>query len=237
VRVKLLLLEDDAELAPALLAALRDQGFVVDHVTTIADADVLVATSHHDVLVLDRTVPDGDALDLVDRLRRDGVTTPVLLLTARGQVADRVAGFEHGADDYVVKPFALPELVARLRALARRPGAERARVLTSGRLTLDVVRHRLTLDGILLSPTPKEFAVLEVLLEHAGEVVTRAELVERCWDELTEPSSNVVDVLVGQLRRRLGDPDLIETVRGVGYRLADAPSTPGAPSTPAAAER
>jgi two-component system copper resistance phosphate regulon response regulator CusR len=221
--VKILLLEDDPELAPALVDALQDHEFVVDHVTTIADADLLVATSRHDVLVLDRAVPDGDALDLVVRLRRRGVTTPVLLLTARGQVADRVAGFEQGADDYVVKPFALPELVVRLRSLARRASdGERARVLRGGPLELDVVRHRLTLDGVLLSPTPKEFAVLEVLLEHAGEVVTRSELVERCWDELTEPSSNVVDVLVAQLRRRLGEPGLIETVRGVGYRLRDA---------------
>lgn len=224
--MKLLLLEDDPELAPALVGALRDHGLVVDHVTTIADADLVAATAYHDLLVLDRSVPDGDALDLVEKLRADGVTTPVLLLTARGQVADRVAGFEHGADDYVVKPFALAELVARIRALARRPASDRVRVLRSGPLELDVVRHRLTLDGVLLSPTPKEFAVLEVLLEHAGEVVTRADLVDRCWDELTEPSSNVVDVLVGQLRRRLGDAGLVETVRGVGYRLREG----GAPA-------
>ncbi|MDO8108436.1 response regulator transcription factor [Isoptericola sp. b441] len=217
--MKVLLLEDDAELAPEVVAGLRRNGFVVDHVTTCADTDLQVAVTHYDCLVLDRRVPDGDALDWLAAARADGLRVPALMLTARAEVGDRVDGFERGADDYLVKPFAFPELVVRVRALAQRTPGARPRLLTAGGLTLDVPRHRVTLDGVLLTLTAKEFAVLEVLMEHAGEVVTRAELVERCWDEMSEPSSNVVDVLMGQLRRRLGVPGLIETVRGVGYRL------------------
>lgn len=221
--MKVLLLEDDPELAPELLAGLRRHGFVVDHVVTGADADLQVATSPYDCLVLDRTVPDGDGLDLLEGWRAQGVDVPALVLTARAEVADRVEGFERGADDYLVKPFALAELVVRLRTIARRAPSARPRVLRTGDLELDVPRHRVTLDGVLLTVSAKEFAVLEVLMEHAGEVVGRGELVARCWDEMSEPSSNVVDVLVGQLRRKLGAADLVETVRGVGYRLAGGP--------------
>ncbi len=230
--MKVLLLEDDDELAPEVAAGLRRNGFVVDHVTTCNDADLQIAITHYDCLVLDRRVPDGDALDWLAGLRTRGVVTAALMLTARAEVADRVDGFERGADDYLVKPFAFPELVARVRALGLRRSEARERVLRAGGLELDVPRHRVTLDGVLLTLTPKEFTVLEVLLEHAGEAVTRSELVERCWDEMSEPASNVVDVLVGQLRRRLSS-ELIETVRGVGYRLASehsgGPAASGGP--------
>ena len=221
--VKVLLLEDDRELAPEVVAGLRHHGFVVDHVTTCADADLQVAISRYDCLVLDRTVPDGDAVQLVARLRAAGVQTAVLLLTARSLVSDRVEGFEQGADDYLVKPFAFAELVVRIRALARRVAVARPPVLRVGGLELDVPRHRVRLDGVLLTLSAKEFAVLEVLMGSAGDVVTRTELVDRCWDEQSEPSSNVVDVLIGQLRRRLGAAEAIEAVRGVGYRLRTVP--------------
>ena len=225
--MKVLLLEDDAELAPEVVAGLRRAGFVVDHVGTCADADLQVAVTHYDALVLDRRVPDGDALDWLAGLRAAGTLIPALMLTARAEVADRVDGFERGADDYLVKPFAFPELVARVRTLALRAPSASPRVWRVGALELDVPRHRVTLDGVLLTLTAKEFAVLEVLLERAGEVVGRGELTVRCWDEMSEPSSNVVDVLVGQLRRRLGRPGLVETVRGVGYRLAVEDRAPG----------
>ena len=228
--MKVLLLEDDRELAPELVAGLQRQGFVVDHVATCADADFQVATSRYDCLVLDRRVLDGDGLDLLEGWRARGIAVPALVLTARAEVADRVDGFERGADDYLVKPFALAELVVRLRTIALRAPAARPRVLGAGGLELDVARHRVTLDGVLLTLSAKEFAVLEVLLEHAGEVVGRGELVERCWDEMSEPSSNVVDVLVGQLRRKLGAADLVETVRGVGYRLAGGPQQTAGPA-------
>ncbi len=217
--MKVLLLEDDVELGAAVVEGLRDEGFVVDHVGTLRDADLQRAVSHYDCLVLDRTVPDGDAIGLVDALRRAGDTTPMLLLTARDRVSDRVAGFEHGADDYLVKPFAFAELIARIRALGRRAVDLVPPVLRVGDLELDTARHEVRRGGLPVTLTAKEFTVLEVLLSAAGRVVGRTELLERGWDEMSAPGSNVVDVLVGQLRRRLGSPDLIETVRGVGYRV------------------
>lgn len=217
--MKALLLEDDPELGPAVADGLRDHGIVVDLVTTIADADLQLAMSTYDCIVLDRRVPDGDALSLVQTMRGRGDTSPTLVLTARGAVSDRVDGFARGADDYLAKPFAFPELVARVRALGRRRDTVRATVVTAGDLVLDVPRHRITRGGVRLTLTAKEFAVLEVLMEDPGVAVSRGDLLERCWDEMSAPGSNVVDVLVGQLRRHLGDPDPIETVRGVGYRL------------------
>jgi two-component system copper resistance phosphate regulon response regulator CusR len=218
--VKLLVLEDDVDLGPILAAGLREAGFVVDHVVTMADADLALSVHTYDCLVADRMVADGDSVDLVADLRARGLLLPVLLLTAMDAITDRVAGFEQGADDYLVKPFALAELVARVRALSRRGDLTRAPVLTHGGLSLDVPRHRVSRDGVLLTLTAKEFAVLEVLMHFGGDVVSRSELIDRCWDELRDPMSNVVDVLIGQLRRRLGAPNIITTVRGVGYRLA-----------------
>ncbi|WJX99555.1 winged helix-turn-helix domain-containing protein [Curtobacterium sp. SP.BCp] len=217
--MKVLLLEDDVELGAAVVDGLRDEGFVVDHVGTLRDADLQRSVTHYDCLVLDRMVPDGDAVALVDALRRAGDTTPTLLLTARDRVSDRVAGFEHGADDYLVKPFAFAELTARIRALGRRAADPAPPVLRVGDLELDTARHEVHRGGEPVSLTAKEFTVLEVLLTAAGRVVGRTELLERGWDEMSAPGSNVVDVLVGQLRRRLGSPDPIETVRGVGYRV------------------
>lgn len=217
--MKVLLLEDDVELGAAVVDGLRDEGFVVDHVGTLRDADLQRSVTHYDCLVLDRMVPDGDAVALVDALRRAGDTTPTLLLTARDRVSDRVAGFEHGADDYLVKPFAFAELTARIRALGRRAADPAPPVLRAGDLELDTARHEVRRRGLPVSLTAKEFTVLEVLLTAAGRVVGRTELLERGWDEMSAPGSNVVDVLVGQLRRRLGSPDPIETVRGVGYRV------------------
>ncbi|MFJ8623685.1 winged helix-turn-helix domain-containing protein [Kitasatospora sp. NPDC093550] len=219
--MRVLVLEDDPELGPVIIRGLREAGFAVDFATDLADADVKLAVNTYDCLVADRTLPDGDALTLLTAQRKAGSTLPVLLLTALDAVGDRVAGFEHGADDYLVKPFAFAELNARVRNLCRRDQPARLPELRVGSLELDLPRRRVRRDGVLLTLTAKEFAVLEVLMLRAGEVVTRTELIERCWDEQAEPLSNVVDVLIGQLRRKLGPPDLVSTVRGVGYRLAD----------------
>jgi DNA-binding response OmpR family regulator len=224
--VKVLLLEDDAELAEAVVDGLHDAGIVVDHVTTRIDADVQRTVTRYDCIVLDRMVPatpggpPTDAVALVDAMRAEQDTTPTLLLTARDRVSDRVAGFEHGADDYLTKPFAFAELVVRIRALARRRADPTPPVRSAGGIELDTVRHTVKRDGVRLTPTAKEFAVLEVLMSDPGAAVTRDTLLERCWDEMASPGSNVVDVVVGQLRKRLGAPDPIETLRGVGYRLA-----------------
>ncbi|GAA2781314.1 response regulator transcription factor [Kitasatospora paracochleata] len=219
--MRVLVVEDDPELGPVITRGLRETGFAVDFATDLADADFKLAVNTYDCLVADRTLPDGDALTLVSAQRKAGSTLPVLLLTALDAVSDRVAGFEHGADDYLVKPFAFAELNARVRTLCRRSRPARLPELRVGTLELDLPRRRVRRDGVLLTLTAKEFSVLEVLMLRADEVVTRTELIERCWDEQTEPLSNVVDVLIGQLRRKLGPPELISTVRGVGYRLAD----------------
>jgi DNA-binding response OmpR family regulator len=218
--VKVLLLEDDPDLAAGVAGALRRAGFAVDQAGSLAAADEALWVSDYDAAVFDRMVPDGDALDLVRRHRERGWTLPVLFLTARDQVADRVSGFEAGGDDYLVKPFAMPELIVRVRSLCRRSGSVRAAVAQAGDVTVDSVRHEVFRAGVQLRLTPKEFAVLELLATRQGAVVTRTELVEHCWDEMADPVSNVVDVVIRQLRRKLGDPPVLETVRGVGYRLA-----------------
>lgn len=217
--MRLLLLEDDLDLAAQVSAGLHRAGFAADHVATIAEADLAVTVTDYDCLVLDRMVADGDALTLVRQLRERGDEVAVVVLTARDTVEDRVDGFHVGADDYLVKPFAFAELEVRVRAVTRRRGRTRAPVLRAGDVALDVPRHEVTRGGVLLSLTAKEFAVLEMLLAADGEVRTRTDLFEGCWDERTDPTSNVVDAVVAQLRRRLGPPDPIETLRGVGYRI------------------
>ncbi len=224
--MRVLVLEDDPDLGPVIADGLRQAGFAVDLAADLAEADLKLAVNSYDCLVADRTLPDGDALGLVAARRRAGWTRPVLMLSALDQVADRVAGFEYGADDYLVKPFAAAELAARVRNLCRRPEPAKLPQLRVGDLELDLPRRRVTRGGVLLSLTAKEFAVLEVLMLGAPAVVTRTRLIESCWDEQAEPMSNVVDVLIGQLRRRLGAPDPILTVRGVGYRLLDPAERP-----------
>jgi two-component system copper resistance phosphate regulon response regulator CusR len=219
--MRVLIVEDDPELGPVILRGLREAGFAVDFAADLAEADLKLAVNTYDCLIADRALPDGDALSLLAAQRKAGSVLPVLLLTALDAVADRVAGFEHGADDYLVKPFAFAELTARVRALCRRGQPVRLPELRVGDLELDAPRRRVRRAGVLLTLTAKEFAVLEILMLRADEVVTRTELIERCWDEQAEPLSNVVDVLIGQLRRKLGPPDLILTERGVGYRMAD----------------
>ncbi|WP_423921764.1 winged helix-turn-helix domain-containing protein [Frigoribacterium sp. 2-23] len=216
-------IEDEVELRAQIVSGLTASGLAVDPVGSLADADFSMSVNRYDCVVADRGLPDGDAVDFVSALRAAGDAVPVLLLTARGRLDERVSGFEHGADDYLVKPFALEELVMRIRALTRRTQPPRASVVTVGDIQLDLARRRVFDAGVLLTLTAKEFAVLDVLAERPGEVISRSELIERCWDEATEPMSNVVDVVIGQLRRRLGRADAIETVRGAGYRLVEAP--------------
>ncbi|MEU4949488.1 response regulator transcription factor [Streptomyces lavendulae] len=218
--MRVLVVEDDGDLRFAVSAALRSEGLAVDEVADLPAADEALFVTGYDCVVFDRTLPSGDAIDYVDKLRRAGRTVPVLFLTARDTVADRVAGFAVGGDDYLVKPFAVPELVARVHNLCRRSGAARPPVRRIADLEIDTARRQVHRDGVLLILTRKEFAVLELLAARADQAVPRAELIEKCWDEMAEPSSNVVEVLVSQLRRKLGDPPLIHTVRGVGYRLA-----------------
>ncbi|WP_067506694.1 winged helix-turn-helix domain-containing protein [Actinoplanes sp. TFC3] len=217
--MRVLLVEDDRELRPAIAAGLRSAGFAVDDAASRAEADFKISVNSYDCVIADRGLPDGDALGLIRMWRGAGRTVPVLVLTARAAVGDRVSGFEHGADDYLGKPFAMTELIARVRALCRRDQPPRLPELKVADIVLDVPTHRVRRAGVLLAFTAKEFAVLEALMLRAGDAVTRSELLERCWDEMSEPASNVVDVVIRHLRRKLGPPDLIESLRGVGYRI------------------
>ncbi|MEV6976968.1 response regulator transcription factor [Kitasatospora sp. NPDC093806] len=221
--VRVLVVEDDEDLRFAVAAALRGGGLAVDVAADLPAADEALFVTEYSCVVFDRMLPSGDSAEYVQRMRRDGRTVPVLFLTARDTVADRVEGFATGGDDYLVKPFAVPELVARVRSLCRRAEVPRSPVHRCGTLEVDTARRTVHRDGVLLSLTVKEFAVLEMLAARPGEAVRRADLIESCWDELTEPNSNVVEVLVSQLRRKLGDPPVVHTVRGVGYRLESTP--------------
>jgi DNA-binding response OmpR family regulator len=219
--MRVLVVEDDDGLRPIIVAGLRSAGCAVDFAVSGTDADLKVWVNTYDCVVADRGLPDGDVLELIKKWRADDRRMPVMVLTALGTVEQRVAGFAHGADDYLVKPFAMAELVARVRALGRRHQPPRLPYLAVGDLALDVPSHRVRRTGILLNLTAKEFAVLEALMLRAGEAVSRTDLLERCWDEMSDPASNVVDVVIRQLRRKLGPPDLIESLRGVGYRLCE----------------
>ncbi len=215
----MLVIDDDDGLREGVTASLRASGFGADGAATMAAARDLISSHRYDCLVLDRMLPGGDGLRLLAERRAAAPTPPVLVLTARDSIRDRVEGFEHGADDYLVKPFAIAELIARVRSLCRRRATITAPTLRAADVELDAARRQVRRGGVLLSLTSKEYAVLELLLSRAGTAVTRDQLIEHCWDELTVPMSNAVDVVVSQLRRKLGDPPLIATVRSVGYRI------------------
>lgn len=217
---RVMFVEDDEDLRVAVAAELGAAGLVVDQAGDIAAADRAFSARWYDCVVFDRMLPDGDSITYVHRRRLDGWAVPVLFLTSRDSVADRVAGFDHGADDYLGKPFAVGELTARVLALCRRAGGGRPSVLRHADLEVDCARREVRRAGVLLTLGHREFAVLEYLIARAGEAVTRTELIEHCWDSRTDPMSNAVDVVVKRLRGKLLEPELIHTVRGRGYRLA-----------------
>ncbi len=224
--MRLLVVEDDPGLARALRQGLAGRAFAVDVAGTVAAAAALVAEHAYDCVVLDLGLPDEDGIALLRRLRARGAPVPVLVLTARGGVAERVAGLDAGADDYLAKPFAFPELVARIHALLRRGSGLAPPVLRIGDLEVDPARFTVRRGGRLVSLTAKEFAILEYLARHAGELVTRSMLLEQCWDRNYDGVSNLVDVYVSRLRRKLeaaGGPPLLHTVRGAGFVLDTAP--------------
>jgi DNA-binding response OmpR family regulator len=213
-----LVTEDDEDLLLAVAVSLRGAGLAVDTARDLAAADEALAVNSYDCVVFDRMVPGGDTLRYVTERRRSGFEVPVLFLTALGGVGQRVAGLAVG-DDYLVKPFAVDELVARVLSLCRRHPTSSPAVLRHGDVELDLGRREVRRGGVLLTVTHKQFLVLELLLANAGQVVTRDDLIRHAWDEHLDPTSNVLDVLVGQLRRKLHDPPVVHTVRGVGYRV------------------
>jgi len=220
--MRLLLVEDDAELAAVLSSGLREQGYQLARAATVAEARREVAGERADVIVLDVMLPGGSGFDLCREWRAAGITTPILMLTARDGVDDRVAGLDVGADDYLTKPFAFRELLARIRALARRrPGLE-PEVVRIADLEVDLGRRRVVRGGREIELTAKEFALLACFVEHRDRVIDRASITAHVWDENHDPFTNVLEVLVRRLRRKIDDnfePKLIHTLRGAGYRL------------------
>jgi two-component system OmpR family response regulator len=214
--------EDETKMAALLQRGLEREGYAVDFAGTGDDAIWSATETNYDAIVLDVMIPPPDGFDVCRRLRAGGCWAPVLLLTARDGIDDRVAGLDAGADDYLTKPFSFAELCARVRALVRRRAPQRPVVLESGDLQLDPVTHRVHRDHVEIDLSPKEFALLELFLYHVGEVLTRAEILEHVWDFAFDGTSNVVDVYVRYLREKIDRPfgyDSIETLRGVGYRL------------------
>ncbi len=216
---RVMVVEDDENLLVGVAATLQAAGLSVEVATSIAAAHAALSQGGHDCVVFDRMLPDGDAIAYVHTRRREGWGVPVLFLTARDAPADRVAGFEHGGDDYLVKPFSSAELTARVVNLCRRPGG-RPSVLRLADLEVDCARREVRRAGVRLSLTTKEFAVLEYLLTQLERVVTRMDLLEHCWESDAERTPNAVDAVVKRLRRKLGGPELIHTVHGRGFQVS-----------------
>lgn len=224
--MKILVVEDNKKLARFLVRALTEEGWVVDHVESGAVAVAQAAAIPYDLVLLDWMLPDEDGLSVCRQIRSAGSRVPVLMLTARAEVQERIAGLDAGADDYLPKPFDLGELLARCRALVRRAGGEET-VVHVGPLYLDRAERRATLDGRRLELTPREFALVVLLARRTGRAVSRMEILQKVWETSFDPGSNVVEVHVKNLREKLGDhAKMIETVRGVGYRLMGAPVAP-----------
>jgi DNA-binding response OmpR family regulator len=224
--MRILMVEDEIRLATLVRRALVEQGYGVDLAVNGEEALEWIATSDYDAIVLDIMLPGIDGLDVCRRLRRLRVQTPILLLTARDAVPDRVAGLDAGADDYLVKPFALAELTARLRALSRRQADTREPVLRAGDLRLDPATRQVWRRDEAITLTNKEFRILEYLMRHPNLVLTRAMIADHVWDYDFPNVTNVIDVHIRSLRRSLDDPypgGMIETVRGAGYRLRRDP--------------
>ncbi|MCU0971168.1 MAG: response regulator transcription factor [Gammaproteobacteria bacterium] len=225
--MRVLIVEDDPEVAAYLGKALKEAGAVVDHAPDGREGLLLAASEPYDVLVVDRMLPRLDGLSIVRTLRASGNATPVLILSALGEVDDRVDGLRAGGDDYLVKPFAFAELQARIDALLRRGRPESAvTVVRVGDLEMDLLTREVARGGRRVELQPREFRLLEYLMRHAGQVVTRTMLLENVWDYHFDPQTNVVDVHISRLRRKIetdADRPILHTVRGAGYMLrADA---------------
>ncbi|MDF1727261.1 MAG: response regulator transcription factor [Sulfitobacter sp.] len=221
--MKLLVVEDDATTGTYIARGLREEGHAVDLVSNGKEGLIEATSGNHDVLILDRMLPEVDGLTLLKTLRAAGNMTPALLLTAMGDVSDRIEGLKAGADDYLAKPFAFGELSARVAALARRPQASEAEtVLRAGDLQMNLITRDVTRAGQDLDLLPREFALLEHLLRRKGRVQTRTMLLESVWDISFDPGTNVVETHISRLRAKVDKPfdsELIQTVRGAGYRI------------------
>jgi DNA-binding response OmpR family regulator len=220
--MRALIIEGDQKTARLLAKGLREERFAVDTAHLGNEGDEMASVTAYDVIVLDRLLPDKDGIVVCRGLRERGVATPILILSARSSLEDRVTGLNAGADDYLAKPFGFSELLARIRALLRRSELTRAAVLKVADLMLNPASHRVSRGSVTINLTRKEYAILEVLMRHPGEIVERAQLVERVWEAEPDRFTSIIDVHVSNLRRKIepaGAPRLLHTIRGHGYLL------------------
>jgi DNA-binding response OmpR family regulator len=224
--MRILLVEDDEDVARFIRRGLMEQAYAVDAAHTGEEALELAAISAYDAIVLDLMIPAPDGIEVCRDLRGSGSTVPILMLTARAAVDDRIAGLDAGADDYLAKPFEFGELLARLRALLRRGGATLSPLIRAGELELDTRSHRVAIEGRPLTLTTREYSLLEFLARNAGGIVTREQIAEHVWNQDFDPFSNLIEVYVNRLRghiARVSGRKMIHTVRGAGYMLEDEP--------------
>lgn len=221
--MRILIIEDDRDAANYIRKGLKESGHVVDHAADGEEGLEMGRSSEYDILVVDRMLPMLDGLSVVETLRDEGVSSPVLILSALGEVDHRVEGLKAGGDDYLVKPYAFAELLARIEALARRRDPEAVRTkLVVGDLEMDLLARKVVRGGEEILLQPREFRLLEFLMKHSGQVVTRTMLLEKVWDYHFDPQTNVIDVHISRLRSKIDKPfedALLHTVRGAGYRL------------------
>jgi len=221
--MRILLVEDDQKAARLLARGFREEGFVVDVAGSAEEADELAFVTDYEVIILDWMLPGRDGLEFCRSLRKRGLQAPILMLTAKDAIENRVAGLNTGADDYLTKPFAFEELLARVRAVLRRSELTRPASLTLGDLTLDPVTHRVARAQRALDLTPTEYSILSLLMRHPGDVISRTRMAEQVWHDDVDRIDNLIDVHVSNLRRKIDPPGsdpLIHTVRGRGYRIA-----------------
>ena len=226
VPMRVLIIEDDRDTADYLIKGLRESGFTVDHAADGREGLSLALSESYDAMIVDRMLPGPDGLSIVEMARKAGIATPVLFLSALGEVEDRVSGLKAGGDDYLVKPFAFSELLARLEALLRRASPNQENTyLKVGDLEIDLLARKVTRQGKRVYLHPREFRLLEYLMRHAGQVVTRTMLLENVWEYHFDPQTNVIDVHISRLRQKIDKPfntAILHTVRGAGYKLDPA---------------
>lgn len=223
-RVKILLIEDDVQVAQFIRDGLQKQGYAVTHAADGLEGRKLALEKNFDMLVVDRMLPGLDGLSIVEAVRASGNHVPALFLSALGDVDDRIKGLKSGGDDYLVKPFAIEELMARIEVLLRRKEPSQTTRLRVADLELDLLSQKVTRDGKSINLQPREFRLLEYLMKHAGQIVTRTMLLENVWEYHFDPQTNVIDVHVSRLRQKIDkdfDKPLLSTVRGAGYMLND----------------